>query len=988
MSATTLSAGNSVIARVGGTSTVQLNAISRAAQGTLSLAEASLATTDTLIANGILGGWATIDGDWAINSTNAADGAVTALSAYIGALPATTGSASANYTLTGNQTQTGAVVANTVKITNTGTGETLALGGNNLTITAASATSLGGILYAGGGDGNYTIAGTTGRIVPSTNNQELIFHATSGSLTVNALVAASAGSSVVTKSGTGTLVLGAANNFTGAVRVNSGALRLTNATGAGTTAGGISVQNLSALELANGITVGAEALTIIGSGVAGGGALRNHANANTYGGVVTIGPGGARIASDSGGSLTLSGGIVTSLGNDVTFGGAGTTTVQTVAISGLGNVIKDCAGTLILAASNGQANTTVNGGQLNINQFAALGTPAGTLTMAAGTSLDNTSGGAVTITNPKSIAPGNSLTFAGTNDLDLGEGTTTLSATTTFTVSANTLTLSGDVVGAGYGIVKEGTGTLRLDGLSGTSSFTGNSTINAGTLLLEGSAKLGGGSTTIVTLGANGFLEVGASASLGNVTVAGITGNLITTTPVNANQDFTVSQGLSTANGRYNGVQTLGSGVTVTTALNYLGTIPASATAGRIVFENGATLAATGGFSINPVQGISLVAGTATVSVVGGQAVFFESAVAGSGGLTKTGAGNLRLTGSNTYLGGTVVDQGILGISSGAALGDVSGSLTIDGAILAAATNQDGSGTGATIDSGRTVRIGNGKTSGLHAQNGLTLRYDGVIAEIDSLGTAGAVQFGLTGPRQGTVILGGANTYRGDTTLSAGTLKLGSGGSFASSPRIIVGDAAGSAASVFDLTEKTAFSIGALQTLMGKGTVLLDPSTALTINGLLSPGNSPGLLTYDGGGTVTLAGTTLMEFDNTTRGTGYDAIDLLNSTNLNLGGALQLSFSTTFDDGTSFSLFTPSSGSSLAGTFSTISMVGIAYGDLTFTNDAGLWTTNTGTANQSMAFDSGTGTLSILAVPEPATLALAGLGLAAGLGWHLRRRRA
>ena len=78
--------------------------------------------------------------------------------------------------------------------------------------------------------------------------------------------------------------------------------------------------------------------------------------------------------------------------------------------------------------------------------------------------------------------------------------------------------------------------------------------------------------------------------------------------------------------------------------------------------------------------------------------------------------------------------------------------------------------------------------------------------------------------------------------------------------------------------------------------------------------------------------------------------------------------------------------SSLAGTFSTISMVGIAYGDLTFTNDAGLWTTNTGSANRSMSFDSGTGTLSILAVPEPSPLALAGLGLAAGLGWILRRR--
>jgi hypothetical protein len=39
-----------------------------------------------------------------------------------------------------------------------------------------------------------------------------------------------------------------------------------------------------------------------------------------------------------------------------------------------------------------------------------------------------------------------------------------------------------------------------------------------------------------------------------------------------------------------------------------------------------------------------------------------------------------------------------------------------------------------------------------------------------------------------------------------------------------------------------------------------------------------------------------------------------------------------------------------------------------------------------MTFTSSSGTLSILAVPEPGTLTLAALGLAAGLCWHLRRR--
>jgi hypothetical protein len=172
--------------------------------------------------------------------------------------------------------------------------------------------------------------------------------------------------------------------------------------------------------------------------------------------------------------------------------------------------------------------------------------------------------------------------------------------------------------------------------------------------------------------------------------------------------------------------------------------------------------------------------------------------------------------------------------------------------------------------------------------------------------------------------------------------------------------------------------------------VLLGENTAVTINGLLSPGNSPGLLTWSGSGSVALSGTTLMEVWGTSRGAnpGYDAIDLINGTDLTFGGILQLDFNQLFADGTTFNLFTPDGTSSLAGNFSSIAMVGSSYTDLTFTNNAGFWTTNTGAANQSMTFDSATGILSIaIAVPEPSGIALAGLGLAAAAFASRRRRR-
>ena len=58
---------------------MRLNAITRNRGGVVDFGAASIADTDTLNVNGILGGYATVGGaDWAINSTGAGDGAITA----------------------------------------------------------------------------------------------------------------------------------------------------------------------------------------------------------------------------------------------------------------------------------------------------------------------------------------------------------------------------------------------------------------------------------------------------------------------------------------------------------------------------------------------------------------------------------------------------------------------------------------------------------------------------------------------------------------------------------------------------------------------------------------------------------------------------------------------------------------------------------------------------------------------------------------------
>jgi autotransporter-associated beta strand protein len=185
--------------------------------------------------------------------------------------------------------------------------------------------------------------------------------------------------------------LGAANSYTSTTYIQQGVLRATHATALGNVSPGTIVQAGAALELSNNITVGAEALSINGTGISNGGALRNYSGSNNYDGLITIGVSGARINSDASSSLTLRGGIVTTLTQDVTFGGAGNTTVSSTAISGSGRVIKDGLGTLTLSAVNTYTGATlVSAGTLYVSgSLVSDVTVSDTATLAGGGTVDD-----------------------------------------------------------------------------------------------------------------------------------------------------------------------------------------------------------------------------------------------------------------------------------------------------------------------------------------------------------------------------------------------------------------------------------------------------------------------------------------------------------------------------------------------------------------------------------------------------------------------
>jgi autotransporter-associated beta strand protein len=673
---------------------------------------------------------------------------------------------SASSTIGSDRTTTGAGVTQTLG--------TLSIGTQTLTVNLGSATNVTS------GTQQLTFGSTTlsGNPTFTVNNN------TGGAAGVLTLGALSDGSTArtINKGGSGTLTVGtAATTLTSGTQVNitSGTLISSNANalGSGVTSVNVSggatfnpttsaqsidgLAGSGAVTLGTSLTVGAgNASSTFGGTISGSNGLTKSGSgtliltgANSYttttisAGTLQIGNGGTTGTLGSG-NVTNSGSLVFNRSDN--YGGA----ISNV-ISGAGSVTVS-AGTLTLPVGNTFSGglSLSSGATLNINNASALGGAAGTFTVGAA-AFDNTSGNAITTSNYPQSWNGD-FTFTGTNDLNLGTGAVTLSASRTVTVSGGTLTVGGIISGNTLSLTKAGAGTLSL---SGNNGFNGGVLLNAGTLQVGTSAG---------ALGAGG----GVTLAGGTLRFADNTGRTWTNGNTIVNASGTIASDRTTA----------GAGVTQTLGTLSIGTQTLTVNLGSATNVTSGTQQLT--------FGATTLTGSPTFAINnntnGAAAVLTLGAVTnGANSVTLTGNGNFTQTGVWGNGSGGIT----LGVSGGAAFSGVatlsqantfSGGVTVNSGTLVAAVSTVG--TGASSTGGGSVTSGAFGTGDLTLNDGVALAASGggQYIAVANIKINGNVTFSNS-TQSGRLSIEGALDLGGSSrTITLGRNSTGTGAPYAS----------------------------------------------------------------------------------------------------------------------------------------------------------------------------------------------------------------
>jgi autotransporter-associated beta strand protein len=454
---------------------------------------------------------------------------------------------------------------------------------------------------------------------------------------------------------------------------------------------------------------------------------------------------------------------------------AGVTANFNVLTSGTGAITINGAGAVALNNNNTYSGgtTVTNGATLYVNNFTALG--SGTLTISGsgtlGTQVNSSSGG-INFSNSISVLPGTTVTFSspavvvpnnsgvGTVSIPIGtfemDGLVNLNgATPTFTGNvvkeqvqwgAGGIGVGGDPAGVKFTTSLSGVGNYVafIMGGDNTNHYTGATTIdNTAFLVFEGNTAGGSIKSSIVNVNGNGVIDYlgGASAQFNSSTIV-----------INDNSFGDTASGLA-----FTGFDMFNSSGDTIGTLNGSGTVGLAA----------ATLTLSGGNFTGQISN-------------GGHAGL------STGGIVKTGAGTLQLSGMNTYAGTTVISNGTIQAlaantfsPNSAVIIDGGATLDLNGHDQTVGSISDPTATPSTVN---TINLGTGTlTTG---GNNSSTTFTGTIQ-----GSGGLTKVGtgtLTLAPTGTASVG----YTGDTTVNGGTLAISTSsgsGALSSSSKLVLG---------------------------------------------------------------------------------------------------------------------------------------------------------------------------------------------------------